>query len=92
MSPGALSAGIIGWRADVLAEVCGWGFSLDGIACPVAVWQGSQDKMVPFTHGQWLAAHIPGALARLYPGEGHLSLAVTRIDDIVTDLADLASP
>ncbi len=47
--------------------------------------------MVPYAHGQWLAAHIPGARARLFRDEGHLSLAVTRIDDIVSDLVALAS-
>lgn len=88
----ALSGGITGWRDDVLASVLAWGFSLEGISCPVAVWHGSQDKMVPFAHGQWLAAHIPTAVPRLCPGDGHLSLAVTRIGDIASDLAALASP
>lgn len=87
----ALSRGIAGWRDDVLASIADWGFDLAGIARPVAVWHGAQDRMVPFNHGVWLCEHIPGAMARLYPDEGHLSLVVTRIDDIVNDLAALAS-
>ncbi len=59
-------------------------------ATPVAIWQGDQDKMVPFTHGQWLAANIPGARAHLLPGEGHLSLTVSSFDRILDDLLDLA--
>jgi hypothetical protein len=46
--------------------------------------------MVPFAHGQWLAAHIPGASARLFSTEGHLSLAVGSLDRIVGDLVGLA--
>ena len=56
---------------------------------PVSVWQGEHDQMVPFAHGQWLAAAIPGARAHLHADEGHISL-VARIDDILADLKDLA--
>jgi pimeloyl-ACP methyl ester carboxylesterase len=87
----ALSAGIAGWRDDDLAFTRSWGFDLDTIRRPVAVWQGGQDRMVPFSHGQWLAAHIPSARAHLYPDEGHLSLGVASLDRIVADLAELGS-
>ena len=102
----AMNAGIAGWRDDDLAFVQDWGFSLgwgsptkpsDAAkpsdapkATPVAIWQGDQDMMVPFTHGQWLAANIPGARAHLLPGEGHLSLTVSSFDRILDDLLDLA--
>jgi pimeloyl-ACP methyl ester carboxylesterase len=57
---------------------------------PVAVWQGDQDRMVPFAHGQWLAANIQGARVHLLPGEGHLTLTVTAIGRILDDLLGLA--
>jgi pimeloyl-ACP methyl ester carboxylesterase len=87
----ALRNGIAGWRDDDLAFTVDWGFELDRKnAAPVAIWQGDQDRMVPFAHGQWLAAHIPGARVHLKPGEGHLSLQLTALGDILADLLDLA--
>jgi len=83
---GALSEGIAGWRDDDLAFAADWGFDLGAFAAPVAIWQGDQDMMVPFAHGQWLAEHVPAARARLIPGAGHLSLAVTNFGDILDDL------
>jgi pimeloyl-ACP methyl ester carboxylesterase len=93
----AVSAGIAGWRDDDLAFVRDWGISLgwdpsaeDTPAAPVAIWQGDQDRMVPFAHGQWLAANIPGARAHLLPGHGHLTLTATALGRILDDLLDLA--
>jgi pimeloyl-ACP methyl ester carboxylesterase len=86
----ALSSGIAGWRDDDLAFTEDWGFSLDIPGAPVAIWQGDQDRMVPYAHGAWLAAHITGARAHLLPGEGHLTLTVAAMDRILDDLLDLA--
>ncbi len=86
----AVRAGIAGWRDDDLAFVKDWGFSLDALAGRAAIWQGDQDNMVPFAHGQWLAARIPGARAHLEPDAGHLTMTVTAIDRILGDLLDLA--
>jgi pimeloyl-ACP methyl ester carboxylesterase len=85
-----VSTGIWGWFEDDLAFVRDWAFPLDVITVPVTVWQGRQDAMVPYGHGEWLASHVPGARAMLLEDEGHLSL-VGRFGDIVADLVHAAS-
>ncbi len=89
-STSAVAAGIAGWRDDDLAFVTGWGFTVGDVAVPAAVWQGDQDAMVPFAHGEWLAAHLASATPHLLTGEGHLSLVSNHIEAIFADLAALA--
>jgi pimeloyl-ACP methyl ester carboxylesterase len=85
-----VSNGVAGWRDDDLAFVRPWGFDLSDIKVRISVWQGAHDRMVPFEHGRWLAAHIPGARVNLHHDEGHLSL-VAQLPRILDDLHDLAS-
>ena len=54
------------------------------------LWQGGEDRVVPMAHGAWLAAHVPGALAKMLPPEGHLSLATNRLDDVLDCLLSMA--
>jgi pimeloyl-ACP methyl ester carboxylesterase len=86
----ALASGIGGWRDDDLAFASDWGFSLDLVRVPLSIWQGDQDAMVPFGHGEWLTKAIPAARAHLLPGEGHLTLVQNRIGDILDELTALA--
>lgn len=88
----ALSDGIWGWFDDDVAFTRDWGFALSDIAVPVSLWQGREDKMVPFAHGGWLAAHVPGVRAHLSETDGHLSLAVTSFPAILDDLLEHALP
>ena len=90
----AVREGIAGWRDDDLAFVRDWGFAVGTGAprVPVAIWQGDQDRMVPYAHGEWLAAQVPGARPRMMPGHGHLTLITTAFGQVLDDLIDLAGP
>ena len=87
----AVSNGMDGWLDDDLAFTRPWGFDLGAIAVPTYLWQGSEDLMVPFTHGQWLAERIPGVTAHLEQGEGHLSVALGALDRMLDELAGSAT-
>ncbi|GAB3055711.1 alpha/beta hydrolase [Intrasporangium mesophilum] len=85
MAREAVRVGVDGWVEDDLAFCEPWAFDLASITVPVAVWQGSEDLMVPSSHGEWLAAHVPGARPHLLHGVGHISL-VARLDEVLEDL------
>jgi pimeloyl-ACP methyl ester carboxylesterase len=77
-----LAPGDQGWWDDGVAEIAPWGFALDSIAVPVQLWHGTQDRFVPFQHGQWLAQQIPGVEAHLTDVDGHLTLLVERVPEV----------
>ena len=82
--------GIWGWHDDEIGLVRPWTFDLTDINVPVAIWQGSQDRMTPFAHGEWLASHIPGVQPHLLADHGHLSLGVDSFGVILNDLLTIA--
>jgi pimeloyl-ACP methyl ester carboxylesterase len=82
----ALEHGFDGWVDDDLAFTQPWGFDLETIRVPVRIWQGELDRLVPFAHGEWLAAQIPGATFRLATGQGHFSLGEANRAEILDEL------
>jgi pimeloyl-ACP methyl ester carboxylesterase len=58
------------------------------ISVPVLAVHGRQDMFVPFGHGEWLAAHVPGAEAWLLDNDGHVTLMENRMGEVHAWLAD----
>jgi pimeloyl-ACP methyl ester carboxylesterase len=77
-----LAPGDEGWWEDSWALVQPWGFDLGAIQVPVQLWHGRHDQFVPFQHGQWLAARIPGVDAHLTDQDGHITLLQNRVAQV----------
>jgi pimeloyl-ACP methyl ester carboxylesterase len=86
-----LKAGSDGWVDDDLSMVEPWGFEFSEIKVPVILYQGTEDKMLPYAHGEWLAKHLPQDKLRkhLIQGQGHVSIFLGREDDIIDELLDI---
>jgi pimeloyl-ACP methyl ester carboxylesterase len=63
-----------GMIEDDLGSMAPWGFDLALITTPTLIMHGTDDRMVPSSHAEWLAAHCPAAELRLVRGEGHVSV------------------
>ena len=80
-----------GWVDDDLSFVMPWGFELSEIETPVFLYQGSLDLMVPYSHGQWLAKHIPRhyLTEHLIEAEGHISIWLGYMDNMLKELSKI---
>jgi 3-oxoadipate enol-lactonase len=65
---------------------------LGEIRAPTLIVHGEQDRMVPVANGERLAARIPGARLKTYPGAGHLYTTdePAADEDVAAFLATLA--
>lgn len=59
---------------DDLAYVSPWGFDPAEVAVSVLLLHGGRDRVVPSSHGEWLARRCPSAELRLSPDDGHISI------------------
>jgi pimeloyl-ACP methyl ester carboxylesterase len=70
----AMEAGPGGMIDDDAALVALWGFEPAQVRPPVLFLRGGRDRVVPCSHGQWLARRCPLAERRLCPDDGHISV------------------
>ena len=90
VSRSGLAPGVDGWCEDDAAFMAPWGFELEAIRTPVLLLHGRQDRFVPFGHGEWLAAHIPGVQAQLSDDDGHVTLTARHLAEVHTWLLEHA--
>lgn len=81
-----------GWIDDDIESLNPWGFEFSEIRVPVLLYQGTEDKMVPFAQGKWLSEHLPQdkVKAHLLQGHGHISI-FDLIDEIIDELVAAAN-
>ena len=59
---------------DDLALAAPWGFDPSSITVPTLFLHGGGDRIIPASHGEWLAEQVPGAELMLLPEDGHVSV------------------
>jgi pimeloyl-ACP methyl ester carboxylesterase len=69
----SFAQGVWGWVDDDFTVINPWGFDVAELRVPVEIRYGATDVLVPPSHGEWLAAHIPHATVVVDESGGHLS-------------------
>jgi pimeloyl-ACP methyl ester carboxylesterase len=67
--------------ADYISLAQPWGVRVEDTKVPMAVFHGDADTMVPLRHGEELAARVPGAELKVWPGAGHLG-TISEVGDV----------
>jgi pimeloyl-ACP methyl ester carboxylesterase len=68
-----LAGGVGGLVDDDIAYVSPWGFEPERVLAPSLFVHGRLDRMVPSSHGEWLASRIASGELWLSPDDGHIS-------------------
>lgn len=67
----SLRLGGLGTALDYALLAGDWGFAPARVKCPVVIWHGSEDRLLPIAHAQRLADWLPAASFRRCEGLGH---------------------
>jgi pimeloyl-ACP methyl ester carboxylesterase len=70
----AVEGGPGGLIDDDLAYVAPWGVDPMQAIAPILLVHGGRDRVVPSSHGEWLARRCPSAELWLRPDDGHISI------------------
>jgi len=81
------------WRASAKGIVADaeifalpWGFRLEDVDVPVRLWHGTKDRAFSVQIAQAVAQRLPNCTARYVEDEGHYSLPIRRLREILADL------
>jgi pimeloyl-ACP methyl ester carboxylesterase len=70
----ALDAGPFGQIDDDVSYTHPWGCDPSSIVNPILLLHGTDDRIIPPSHGAWLADHCPSAELRLGAGDSHFTV------------------
>jgi pimeloyl-ACP methyl ester carboxylesterase len=63
-----------------------WGFALEEVSRPVGLWHGERDSNIPVRMAREVARRLPACEARWFPDDGHYSLPVERLGEVLRSL------
>jgi len=63
-----------------------WGFQFSDIQVPVHLWHGKKDRTFHWQLAESLGKDLPNCQLHLVEGEGHYSLPIRHMDEILADL------
>jgi pimeloyl-ACP methyl ester carboxylesterase len=75
-----------GVMADAQIHAEPWGFSLEEIRVPVRLWHGKADRSFSFLLAKQVASRLPNCRAYFVENEGHYSLPIRHVREILADL------
>lgn len=64
-----------------------WGFRLEDISMPVHLWHGELDTVIPASVGKYLSDALLKCHAKFHHDEGHVSVPINRMEDILGTMA-----
>lgn len=70
----ALDAGPYGQIDDDVSYTLPWGCDPTATTAPILLFHGTNDRIIPASHGSWLAAHCPTAELRKCAGDSHFTV------------------
>jgi pimeloyl-ACP methyl ester carboxylesterase len=75
-----------GYARDNVSWGGAWDIDPSRLTVPTWLWYGGLDRMVPESHGRWLAERINQSTLMVRPGEGHGSTVFGHWSDMLTTL------
>ncbi|MFO7726266.1 MAG: alpha/beta hydrolase [Oceanipulchritudo sp.] len=71
---------------DATRYIEDWGIDFDAIRAPTVFHHGTVDRNIPLEAARLTAAAVPGASFHEVPGEGHYSLPLNHLEEIIAGI------